>query len=85
MPRDGKVYLYDETDNWDLLTETTNLTKYRLQRRAVGPVYTIASLRRHEHHVDDVLRSFMAKLTTTLAGKVIDMDEWIHIYASGKH
>jgi hypothetical protein len=82
--RDSKDYFNNHTDTWELLTEK-NLITYRSQRRAVGPVYTMVSLKRHEHHVDEVLRSFMTKMTTTLAGEVVDMDEWIHIYALGRY
>lgn len=84
MLKDSKVYLNEETDNLSLFTET-NLTKYRGQRRALGPVYSMANHKRHEHHVDDVLEAFMTSMTTTLAGTVIVLDDWVHLYALGKH
>jgi len=83
MLKDSKVYLNNQTDNLQLFTEM-NITKYRGQRRALGPVYSMASLKRHEHHVDDVLESFMTSMTTTLAGTVIKLDDWAHLYTLGE-
>jgi len=84
MLKDSKVYLNNQKDNLQLFTEM-NLTKYRGQRRALGPVYAMANLKRHEHHVDDVLKTFMTGMTATLAGTVIKLDDWVHLYTLGEH
>ena len=75
--------LLPRRSEWDLLTES-NMQQYRAQRRHLGPVYTMNGLKRHEHHVDEVLREFLTKMTGELAGQSIELDHWIHVYALGE-
>ena len=48
----------------DLLTET-NMEKYRRQRRAIGPAYSITGLEKHEELLDAYIDKFVAKLGDT--------------------
>jgi len=80
--RDAENYFRGGPE-WDLLTES-NMQQYRAQRRHLGPVYTMNGLKRHEHHVDEVLREFLTKMTGELAGQSIELDHWIHVYALGE-
>jgi len=80
--RDAENYFRGGPE-WDLLTES-NMHQYRTQRRYVGPVYTMNGLKRHEHHIDEVSQEFLAKMTTELAGKSIELDHWIHVFTLGE-
>ena len=66
-------------EHLDLLTETRK-EEYRMQRRAIGPAYSIAGLEKHEHHLDAYLDHYTNKLHE-LGGKAVDLALWTHIYA----
>ncbi|CAI9626507.1 unnamed protein product [Alternaria burnsii] len=63
----------------DLLTET-NMEKYRRQRRAIGPAYSITGLEKHEGLLDAYIDKFVAKLED-LRGKEMGLANWGHIFA----
>jgi hypothetical protein len=63
----------------DLLTET-NMEKYRRQRRAIGPAYSITGLEKHEGLLDAYIDKFVAKLED-LRGKEVGLANWGHIFA----
>jgi hypothetical protein len=63
----------------DLLTEM-NMDKYRMQRRAIGPAYSVAGMEKHEHLLASYIETYIAKLKS-FDGKEIDLAEWMHIYA----
>jgi cytochrome P450 len=66
-------------DHLDLLTET-NMEKYRKQRRAIGPAFSIAGMEKHEKLLDDYVNKYIAKLVS-FKGEAIDLAEWTHIFA----
>jgi hypothetical protein len=71
-------------DGLELFTEMDK-ERYRMQRRTIGPVYSVSNLKKYEGPVDEVLDRFVAKLTT-LAGEEdgggqVDLAEWMHILA----
>ena len=66
-------------DEFDLLTEK-NKDRYRMQRRAIGPAYSIAGMEKHEALLDQHIEKFMACLERR-KGVWIDLAEWMHIYA----
>lgn len=57
---------------------------HRVQRRYVGPLYTMPAMKQHEHHVDTVIRKLVTRLTAAFAGQVVVLDDWIHFYILGK-
>jgi len=63
----------------DMLTET-NMEKYRRQRRAIGPAYSIAGLEKHEGLLDAYIDQFVGRLKE-FGGKEVDLAEWTHIFA----
>ncbi|KAI4656873.1 uncharacterized protein J4E78_006764 [Alternaria triticimaculans] len=63
----------------DMLTET-NMEKYRRQRRAIGPAYSIAGLERHEELLDSYVNQFVGRLKE-FGGKELNLAEWTHIFA----
>lgn len=63
----------------DLLTET-NIEKYRMQRRAIGPAYSIQGMEKHEDVLAKYLETFIERLKG-LEGKEVDLAVWTHIYA----
>ncbi|CAO2647542.1 Nn.00g084640.m01.CDS01 [Neocucurbitaria sp. VM-36] len=63
----------------DLFTEM-NMEKYRRQRRAIGPAYSIAGLEKHEALLDGYIEQYIARLKS-LEGRKVDLAEWAHIYA----
>ncbi|KAH6863464.1 cytochrome P450 [Alternaria alternata] len=63
----------------DLLTET-NMEKYRRQRRAIGPAYSIMGLEKHEGLLDAYIDKFIAKLED-LRGTEVGLANWGHIFA----
>lgn len=66
-------------EHLDLLTET-RMDEYRMQRRAIGPAYSAASLDKHEHHLDTYIDHYVSKVRD-LNGGPVDLAEWTHIYA----
>jgi len=54
------------------------MTRYRLQRRLVGPVYHASNVRKWEATIDKVLQGVVAQLKTLNAAEV-DLKEWMHI------
>jgi hypothetical protein len=56
------------------------MSRYRLQRRLIGPTYQISNLKRHEAAVDSVLDRVIAQLRL-LQGAEVDLKEWMHIIA----
>lgn len=66
-------------EHLDLLTEM-RMNEYRLQRRAIGPAYSVASLEKHEHHLDTYIDHYSDRLRA-LNGKPVDLAEWTHIFA----
>lgn len=66
-------------DTLDLLSERY-MPRYRTQRRLIGPVYQLSSLKRFEPQIDAVLDSAVAKLKG-LKGEEVDVKEWMHIIA----
>jgi hypothetical protein len=66
-------------DTLDLLSERDK-TRYRLQRRLIGPVYTLANLRKYESAIDAVIAQAIAQLKS-LDGASVDLKEWMHIIA----
>ncbi|KAF2735899.1 cytochrome P450, partial [Polyplosphaeria fusca] len=66
-------------DRFDLLTEKDK-ERYRLQRRAIGPAYSIKGMEKHEALLDGYLDHFCSKLAS-MKGSWIDLAEWMHIFA----
>ncbi|KAK3489928.1 cytochrome P450 [Neurospora crassa] len=66
-------------DTLDLLSER-HLPRYRLQRRLIGPLYQLSSLKKFEPQIDAVLDRAIAQLRT-LHGQEVDLKEWMHIIA----
>ncbi|KAF2234479.1 cytochrome P450 [Viridothelium virens] len=66
-------------DSLDLLTEE-NMDRYRLQRRAIGPLYSIAGIEKHEHHIDRTISRFVTKVKS-LNDQFIDLSYWMYIFA----
>lgn len=63
----------------DLLPET-NIEKYRMQRRAIGPAYSIKGMEKHEGVLSTYLETFISRLQG-FNGKELDLALWTHIYA----
>ncbi|KAJ4390378.1 hypothetical protein N0V85_007284 [Neurospora sp. IMI 360204] len=63
----------------DLLSERV-LSRYRLQRRLIGPLYQLSSLKKFEPQIDSVLSSAITQLRS-LKGEEVDLKEWMHIIA----
>lgn len=63
----------------DLLTEMDR-DKYRRQRRAIGPAYSVKGLEKHEGILDTYIATYASRLRS-LDGKEVDLAEWTHIYA----
>lgn len=61
------------------------MSLHRVQRRLVGPPYALKGMKRHETHVNVVIKSFMNKMMTKFAGKVLELDEWLHMYILGNY
>lgn len=63
----------------DMLTET-DMTRYRAQKRAIGPAYSLSGLSKHEGKLDRYISTYIDKLKS-LHGEKVDLAEWAHIYA----
>jgi hypothetical protein len=70
-------------DELDFLPET-NMEKYRIQRRAVGPAYTAEAMKDYEANIDSILLKDI-DIMHQRAGKSADMDLFLNCFASGKH
>ncbi|KAF2472492.1 cytochrome P450, partial [Lindgomyces ingoldianus] len=66
-------------ERFDLFTEMDK-ERYRSQRRAIGPAYSIAGMEKHEHLLNTYLAKFLAKMRS-LNGDWISLSEWMHIFA----
>lgn len=66
-------------DTLDLLSERDR-KRYRLQRRLIGPVYTITNLKKYEGAIDGVIDRAITQLRS-LDGETVDLKEWMHILA----
>jgi hypothetical protein len=73
-PRKGTI-----DERLDLLTET-DMEKYKMQRRAIGPAYSVAGMEKHEAALDRYIDTFIAKIKG-LGGVNVDLAEWMHIYS----
>ncbi|KAK3348528.1 cytochrome P450 [Neurospora tetraspora] len=76
FPPSPQVHL---PDTLDLLSERF-MSRYRLQRRLIGPLYQTSSLRKFEPQIDAVLGQAIAQLRS-LKGQEVDLKEWMHIIA----
>ena len=56
--------------------------KYRLQRRQIGPIYSVSSISELDEPLDIILTKSLASMRHT-AGSVIDLDTWCHMFALG--
>jgi hypothetical protein len=63
----------------DLLVER-NVEKYKVQRRVIGPAYSVGSMEKHEHILDKYTDTYIEKLKN-LEGQRLDLAEWTHIFA----
>jgi hypothetical protein len=63
----------------DLLTET-DMEKHRRQRRAIGPAYNIAGLKKYGRLLDAHIDHSVDKLNA-LGGKEVGLASWGHIFA----
>ncbi|CAK7264160.1 hypothetical protein SEPCBS57363_000929 [Sporothrix epigloea] len=66
-------------DTLDLLSER-DMTRYRQQRRLIGPVYHETNIAKFSSAVDAVLAKAVAELRT-VNGACVDLKEWMHIIA----
>ncbi|KAK3400453.1 cytochrome P450 [Sordaria brevicollis] len=66
-------------DTLDLLSER-DMSRYRLQRRLIGPVYQTSSLKKFEPAIDEVLDRAVAQLKS-MKGEEVDLKMWMHIIA----
>ncbi|KAF4125512.1 Cytochrome P450 [Geosmithia morbida] len=64
-------------DTLDLLSER-DMSRYRLQRRLIGPVYRAENVARYRKAIDKVLDSAVTKIHS-LQGAKVDLKEWMHI------
>lgn len=56
------------------------MSRYRLQRKLIGPVYQARNVGRYRSAVDAVVREAVQKLRA-LNGAEIDLKEWMHMIA----
>lgn len=56
------------------------MKRYRLQRRAIGRVYSMANVLNHEAAIDAAIKLATQKLAS-LKGEELDLREWMHIIA----
>ncbi|KAF2117272.1 cytochrome P450 [Lophiotrema nucula] len=66
-------------DRFDLLTEMDK-ERYRMQRRTIGPAYSIAGMEKHEELLNGYIDKYAAKMKS-FNGKWLDLSEWMHIFA----
>ncbi|KAI5360222.1 putative cytochrome P450 [Septoria linicola] len=63
----------------DLLSER-DMDRYRLQRRLIGPLYSMHNIQKFEKAVDDVLAKVVVQLKD-INGAELDFKMWMHIIA----
>lgn len=68
----------NSTDALGFFSET-NMTRYNLQRRLVGPMLSVAGLALHEPNLDTTISEFVAK-TKSLKGQAVKLDQWIYCF-----
>lgn len=66
-------------DSLDLLSER-DMDRYKLQRRLIGPLYSMHNVQKYEKAVDDVLAKVVAQLIV-INGAELDLKMWMHIIA----
>ncbi|KAJ4287487.1 Apoptosis-inducing factor 1 [Collariella sp. IMI 366227] len=66
-------------DTLDFLSEF-DVGRYRLQRRLIGPLYSVSNIKKFEPAVDAVLKHAVSELKA-LGGAEVDLKEWMHIIA----
>lgn len=60
------------------------MDKYRIQRRLIGPVYAVSSIKDVEPALDSILTEIVASMDRW-AGKTVDLDTWSHMLAIGEN
>jgi hypothetical protein len=73
---DGKLNVRSP-DTLDFLSER-DMTRYRLQRRLIGPIYHPGNLKKYGTAIDGVLKEAVAQLRS-LDGAEVDLKQWMHI------
>ncbi|KAK3897532.1 cytochrome P450 [Staphylotrichum tortipilum] len=66
-------------DTLDLLSEF-DVSRYRLQRRLIGPVYLASNIKKFEPAVEEVIQATVSELRS-LSGAEVDLKQWMHILA----
>ncbi|MCJ1445750.1 MAG: hypothetical protein MMC23_006255 [Stictis urceolatum] len=64
--------------DFDLLTET-DVEKYRMQRRLLGPLYAIPNVKKHEDKLDLDLELFFGKIEKS-NGKPVDLEHLLDLF-----
>lgn len=60
-----------------------NLDKLRVQKRLVGPIYSIQNVKRHESRVDAVIEKFITRMSG-MREKPLDMYTWLELLCIGR-
>ena len=68
--------------DFDLLTET-DVEKYRMQRRLLGPLYAIPNVKKHEDKLDLDLELFFGKIEKS-NGKPVDLEHLLDLFVIGQ-
>lgn len=56
------------------------MNRYKHQRRAIGPAYSIKGMEKHEALLDSYITHFISTLHS-LNEEFVDLSEWMHIFA----
>ncbi|KAH8679978.1 cytochrome P450 [Tricladium varicosporioides] len=67
-------------DDLDLLNET-NMEKYRMQRRAIGPAYTADAVKDYEENINKILKKDI-QIMCDRAGRTTDLDLFLNTLTS---
>jgi hypothetical protein len=59
-----------------------NITKYRIQRRAIGPAYTVDAVKDYEKLLGSILKKHI-EIMVQQAGKSYDVDKFFNFFTSG--
>jgi hypothetical protein len=70
---------YKGENRFDLLTEPDK-DRYRHQRRAIGPAYSIAGIEKHDALVSSYIDTFTDRLHS-FDSKFVDLQTWTHIFS----
>lgn len=70
---------YKGVERFDLLTEHDK-ERYRHQRRAIGPAYSVAGMEKHAGIISTYIDVY-ADRVKGLRGEKVDLQEWTHIFA----